>query len=761
MPVDGQCWLGGPLWPEASASGLFEVARQDLLVETLAGCTHLLGPGLLIGQSSADEPATSTAQCDVTNLALALQAVRRVDGSLTVSNCDSLGSLEGLEELVDVGGNLAVVGSTLMHVNALAGLRSVGEDLLIFDNAELRNIDGLVGLEHVGGRVRVLGNTDRLCNDYVQGIPWQDVVAVPFSDDDTIEFDGDPECVDAFQRSGPAALCASSVSVSAVASADNATTDGLVVSWPEPTSDTGLVASVGIWIEGVERLGGGNDSDQLAVAFTGPTYNDSLPDPLVLVDTFRTAARSAPLDIVLSRCRSFNLTLRAYGVGGRASDGCSVVVDELLPPPVVDLSVVATYATQVVVAFAEPALPFPCGTSPMRAQLFVDGTPVDMSSSVEMHDLDDGGEFDRFQRTLTVAGLGVATTYGLELRHVGGVDVVSTALHVAVTTVAGSSPPPPQFDVALVRWDAMVVQWSRVSDRNSVVDRYVVTVVSLPSLGVVFSEEIDAAAAAAVEEAGIPLSAISRNLDPNARYAVSVTAVSAFGNGGISMEVRTATTTGYCRAGVDEGALIDYGVLSDDDVAHLDGCEVLAVRTLRIGRAGAACTATSLHDLRLAVVEGDFVVSDCSSMVDVSIPTLREVGGSMQLMRLVGDALRPSSAGLVSAWFPALEQVDGSLELSELGGLTSLNGTFPLLASVGGDLRVVSLLRLSSAVDSFSRLRTVGGSVVLHDALALRDLSRAFTALTTVGGELDVRGCRRLTGHVTLFSTLARYVECS
>lgn len=79
-------------------------------------------------------------------------------GNLTVSGA-TIVNLDGLSSLTSVGGSLIIgANAALADVAGLSSLTSVGETLLISGNAVLPNVDGLSSLTSVNGRLSVTDN---------------------------------------------------------------------------------------------------------------------------------------------------------------------------------------------------------------------------------------------------------------------------------------------------------------------------------------------------------------------------------------------------------------------------------------------------------------------------------------------------------------------------------------------------------------------------------------------------------------------------
>ncbi|MEW6751673.1 MAG: hypothetical protein AB1505_11965 [Candidatus Latescibacterota bacterium] len=117
------------------------------------------GPALGPGQDPAAETEVHLrGQDDVASLAQRRPTPFTVLGDLIVEG-DDVASLEGLENLTEVDGVLAMCRCpALRSLPGLQGLRRVGLGLCIQDNAALSTLEGLEALEEVGLDVTVQGN---------------------------------------------------------------------------------------------------------------------------------------------------------------------------------------------------------------------------------------------------------------------------------------------------------------------------------------------------------------------------------------------------------------------------------------------------------------------------------------------------------------------------------------------------------------------------------------------------------------------------
>jgi hypothetical protein len=94
---------------------------------------------------------------DETDLHL-LEGYSSITGDLYIF-IDETASLEGLESLTTIGGNLYIDDiRSLTDLSGLRNLTSVGGGLIIGDNDDLTNLSGLENLSSVGGKLRIINN---------------------------------------------------------------------------------------------------------------------------------------------------------------------------------------------------------------------------------------------------------------------------------------------------------------------------------------------------------------------------------------------------------------------------------------------------------------------------------------------------------------------------------------------------------------------------------------------------------------------------
>lgn len=129
------------------------VYRGNVLLETQAEvdefakwhCTTIIGNLTIKGQRGAEDQITDLA---------GLQSLTEVGGMVSISDCDNLSNLKGLEYLSSInGGRLEIArNNSLQNLKGLSGLTILNE-LTISENASLVNLEGLENLKEVGGMV--------------------------------------------------------------------------------------------------------------------------------------------------------------------------------------------------------------------------------------------------------------------------------------------------------------------------------------------------------------------------------------------------------------------------------------------------------------------------------------------------------------------------------------------------------------------------------------------------------------------------------
>ena len=87
----------------------------------------------------------------------AFPELTNIEGDLVI--CDTgLKTLDGLENLQDVSGEVSIMSNTYLMDVDITALLSVGSDLIIQDNGELENLDGLKNLRSIGGNLEIAFN---------------------------------------------------------------------------------------------------------------------------------------------------------------------------------------------------------------------------------------------------------------------------------------------------------------------------------------------------------------------------------------------------------------------------------------------------------------------------------------------------------------------------------------------------------------------------------------------------------------------------
>ncbi len=120
------------------------------------GCVEVLGDVTIEGSGS-----------QITNT-IGLSQLEKVSGDLTIDNCDSLTTLQGLEGLTLVEEKLTIYqNSNLLHLDALSSLTTV-KDIRCYDNDMLENIDGLQNVDGDFIQKAYIVNNDSLtiCTGY-------------------------------------------------------------------------------------------------------------------------------------------------------------------------------------------------------------------------------------------------------------------------------------------------------------------------------------------------------------------------------------------------------------------------------------------------------------------------------------------------------------------------------------------------------------------------------------------------------------------
>src|SRR5690606_9350997 len=82
-----------------------------------------------------------------------------IQGDLYINENLSLENLSGLSNIIQISGGITITNTSLVNLNDLSSLTSVGEDLLINFNSELLNLNGLNNLTTIGGYLDINNNS--------------------------------------------------------------------------------------------------------------------------------------------------------------------------------------------------------------------------------------------------------------------------------------------------------------------------------------------------------------------------------------------------------------------------------------------------------------------------------------------------------------------------------------------------------------------------------------------------------------------------
>merc|ERR1711937_425957 len=134
-----------------SLAGLTEVVEGEVdITLTLDNDTSAEAVGDFVSSRGGVFPWSFDIDGNITSLEK-LESLSEVQGNLRIST-DQLTSLVGLEGLASVGGDLNIdYNDNLTSLVGLEALTSVGGDLWIRDNGQLTSLDGLEALASVGG----------------------------------------------------------------------------------------------------------------------------------------------------------------------------------------------------------------------------------------------------------------------------------------------------------------------------------------------------------------------------------------------------------------------------------------------------------------------------------------------------------------------------------------------------------------------------------------------------------------------------------
>ncbi|MEM9546208.1 MAG: thrombospondin type 3 repeat-containing protein [Bacteroidota bacterium] len=110
-----------------------------------------------------------TTNCKIQNLSIEvgddlydlspLFGIRSIMGDLYIAESSNLQSLDGLESLEHIGGEMILfVLESLVDISALSNLKTIGSDMTIEGAEILRSLDGLENLESIGGDIDIISN---------------------------------------------------------------------------------------------------------------------------------------------------------------------------------------------------------------------------------------------------------------------------------------------------------------------------------------------------------------------------------------------------------------------------------------------------------------------------------------------------------------------------------------------------------------------------------------------------------------------------
>jgi hypothetical protein len=137
-------------------------------------------------------------------------------------------------------------------------------------------------------------------------------------------------------------------------------------------------------------------------------------------------------------------------------------------------------------------------------------------------------------------------------------------------------------------------------------------------------------------------------------------------------------------------------IAGQEDVARIAACTALSSVTIRTG------ASISLTGLRaLETITGDLAIGPTVGLDEVSLPELREVGGTIKIT---------SNGSLHGVFLPRLEQA-GRFEIESNAALTSI--ALPRLVTSRGSLVVAQ--NGSLELIDLSELATVGKDLVIAD----------------------------------------------
>lgn len=163
--------IGHDLWVESNYALEDFSGMGDF---TVGNTVYLYGNSALSSLSGLDGLTTiphhfvlyqNDALTDLAELA----QLSTVGEDFRITGCDAISSFSGLDSLESVGGSFEIGvqsewgygdgNGSLLTMDGLDALRTVGDQFTILDNPLLLEIDALAGLESVGGDLAVVGNT--------------------------------------------------------------------------------------------------------------------------------------------------------------------------------------------------------------------------------------------------------------------------------------------------------------------------------------------------------------------------------------------------------------------------------------------------------------------------------------------------------------------------------------------------------------------------------------------------------------------------
>lgn len=152
-----------------SVDGRLMISRNEMLgnIDGLSSLTSV-GGGLSISDTSLTNLDALGALTSVSGSSLTissnalltdvsgLASLENLDTQLSIASNEILPHLDGLSNLVTVGGLEIFSNDALVNVNGLSSLTSIGEFIRVWNNESLTNLDGLSGLLVVNGDISSL-----------------------------------------------------------------------------------------------------------------------------------------------------------------------------------------------------------------------------------------------------------------------------------------------------------------------------------------------------------------------------------------------------------------------------------------------------------------------------------------------------------------------------------------------------------------------------------------------------------------------------